>query len=278
MWGDTVSGGNDLLGDVNFGSGPGANAVSYGPRFAATPGTPFHAAMAWDIDGIDGSSDTIRVFRDGVLITKTSSKWNPSGDPRPDFVLSNNPDGEGYDKYVIDNLVLYDYAKTDFSDRFNEDPRGGLASLAVVNLKYSLGTNPDEAEGTAIASSSGGSRLKGAQIWMHGRLNLDPLSDGINPPAETVAVSLGSWSVTIPAGSFVKRGDCFDFEGPVDGQKVFLKFRETAPNSYQVILKVKRANVTELTDPVTVRVRSGGDGGSVSVDLRGLLTGSAAAD
>lgn len=79
-----------------------------------------------------------------------------------------------------------------------------------------------------------------------------------------------------PRGAVI--GARFAFGGPVDGQKVFLKFRETAPNSYQVILKVKRANVSDLADPVTVRVRSGGAGGSASVDLRGLITGSAAAD
>lgn len=121
MWGDTVSGGNDLLGSLDFGTS--ASASSFGlPRFAATPGTPFHAALVWDIDGIEGTDDTVRVYRDGALITSTTGNWTPTGKLRPDFIVGASPDFNGYDKYVVDNLVIYGYAKTDFSDRFNESP------------------------------------------------------------------------------------------------------------------------------------------------------------
>ncbi len=145
MWGDTVSGGSDLNGSLDFGTN--ASALSYGlPRFAATPGTPFHAALVWDINGIEGTDDTVRVYRDGALITRTNAHWTPTGTLRPDLIVGASPDSGGYDKYVVDNLVLYDYAKTNFSDRFNESPsNSNPPKLALPSLGPTEATGPSGA-------------------------------------------------------------------------------------------------------------------------------------
>ncbi|OAI05959.1 hypothetical protein A1353_09690 [Methylomonas methanica] len=133
-WGDGVTG------QGFFGGIASTNIMtSLEPRqFVAQIGAAFHAAIAWNVNGIDGGSDTLRVYRDGQLISASSAQWNPATIPASGFVLGSEAesDGNSYDKYVVDNVVAYDYAKIDFSDRFIENPVecevGGLPELSAV--------------------------------------------------------------------------------------------------------------------------------------------------
>jgi hypothetical protein len=125
-WGDGVTG-LGIYGSLNFGS-TAVHTTIEPFQFVATPGVPFHVAMSWDIDGIDGTTDTIRVYRNGQLIGTTTDAWDPNGTQRNDIVLGYSPDHNGYDKFIVNNLVIYDFAKTNFSDRFHKSP---LRSLDV---------------------------------------------------------------------------------------------------------------------------------------------------
>lgn len=156
LWGDGVSG-QGLLGGVRF-DGQMAETPAEAAQFVATPGVPFHAALSWDIDGIAGTADTVRAYRDGQLIGSATNTWNPAGTERYDLTMGFGPDGQGYDKFIVDNLVIWNYAKTDFSDRFNEAPnrapgcsaaQPSLADLWPPNNKFVavqvLGiTDPDD--------------------------------------------------------------------------------------------------------------------------------------
>ena len=130
LWGDTVTG-TGLYGGVRF-DDAWAETPFEPTQFVATVGVPFHAAIVWDIDGIDGTSDTVRVYRDGVIVGSTSTAWNPNGTLLEDyFRLGQSPDAGGFDKYISDNIKVWDFAKTDFSDRFDENsglPLGGSAT------------------------------------------------------------------------------------------------------------------------------------------------------
>jgi hypothetical protein len=120
-WGDTVTG-TGLYGGVRFDEA-WAETPSEPSQFVAAVGVPFHAAIAWDIDGIDGTSDTVRVYRDGVAVGSTTDLWNPNGTQLEDrFWIGTGPDAQGFDKYIADNIVVWDFAKTDFSHRFRENP------------------------------------------------------------------------------------------------------------------------------------------------------------
>jgi hypothetical protein len=112
IWGDTITG-QGMVGMVRFDERR-ARTPDEPVQFVADVGVPFHAAMAWDIDGIDGTADTIRVYRDGVLVGQTSETWNPNGTEKYDVFLGYGPDEEGYDKFISDDLRIWDYAKTDF--------------------------------------------------------------------------------------------------------------------------------------------------------------------
>jgi hypothetical protein len=119
VWGDGVTG-RGIFGGINLGNSVGTDP--WGPQYVATPGVPFHVALSYDISGIGNTTDTIRTYVNGVLISKASGTWNPNLTPTNDIILGFGPDGGGYNKFITDNIVIYDYAKTDFSDRFDENP------------------------------------------------------------------------------------------------------------------------------------------------------------
>ncbi len=110
-------------------------------ELAFIDGTLMHLAFVWDVSGISGTSDTIRIYVNGALKGKTQATWTASGHIDPYLFIGSGPNSWGWDthynavKGVTDNLVIWDYAKTDFSDRFNESPVGceigGLPKLSV---------------------------------------------------------------------------------------------------------------------------------------------------
>ena len=136
-WGDGVSG-LGLQGSVRFDS-TAASTPPEPAQFVATPGVPFHAAISWDINGIDGTADTIRVYRDGKIVGSTTNAWNPKGAERHLLILGYGPDSGGFNKFITDNIVIWNYAKTDFSDRFSENP--GISCEGVVPKLAALISN-----------------------------------------------------------------------------------------------------------------------------------------
>jgi len=80
-----------------------------------------HLAGVWDRDGIDGSGDTMHPYLDGeVVATATDNTWGSTVGCQVDICGGN--DAEIAFKFYMDNLIVWDYAKTDFSDRFTESP------------------------------------------------------------------------------------------------------------------------------------------------------------
>jgi len=119
-WGDGTSG-TGIYGSVNF-DGTGISTPFESTQFVATVGTPFHVAICWDVNGIDGSSNTVRLYRDGSLIGSNDTTWDHLNTTvnYDGFKLGMSPDGEGYDKFIVDNIKVWNIAKTDFSDREEE--------------------------------------------------------------------------------------------------------------------------------------------------------------
>jgi hypothetical protein len=127
FWGDgTTSSGWVAL----FGFGGFSLMANESTQFVATIGQDYHAALCWDKDGINGSSDTARIYRDGVLVNSMTTAL-PQGSPTSsDFKLCTEGDG-AFDKYTTNNFKVYNYAKTDFGDRF--DQRGGLNDQVIFS-------------------------------------------------------------------------------------------------------------------------------------------------
>jgi hypothetical protein len=100
-----------------------------------------HFAVSWDKDGIDGSADICRVYVDGVLAETSTIGATWDQPPEPEFYVLSHTGGHyhSFDNIVIDNIKIYDHAKTDFSDRFNESP---LLETVPLDIKPGSCPNP----------------------------------------------------------------------------------------------------------------------------------------
>ncbi|MCB0130398.1 MAG: PKD domain-containing protein, partial [Caldilineaceae bacterium] len=78
---------------------------------------------------------TIRVYRNGDIVGTTDAIWNPEG-PARDIAMGYGPDSQGYNKFVVDDIKIWNYAKVDFSDRFVETPN--FAPVADANGPYTV--------------------------------------------------------------------------------------------------------------------------------------------
>jgi len=98
-----------------------------GYPISALNGSWIHVAGVWDRNGIAGSADTVRLYVDGeVVAAAQESDWGTTTcDHRLPGVDRCFPDVVGCndtcaDAFAADNLKVWGYAKTDYSDRFQE--------------------------------------------------------------------------------------------------------------------------------------------------------------
>ncbi|MBT7064673.1 MAG: LamG domain-containing protein [Verrucomicrobia bacterium] len=107
-------------------------------------GTWVHVAGVWDVDGIKGSNDKIRLYVNGQMVASgTSAEWGSTVGSRADIASGN--DGNIAGKFYVDNLKLFDYARTDFSNRMQEDdglapPESGLIAYYCSASRRGVGT------------------------------------------------------------------------------------------------------------------------------------------
>ncbi len=79
-----------------------------------------HYALVWDRDGLGTPSQKTALYVDGV---QHAAFWSPGNDafPRPSASLVLIPsNGAASMTIFLDNLKIYNFAKSDFSGRFNE--------------------------------------------------------------------------------------------------------------------------------------------------------------
>ena len=90
----------------------------------------------------------------------------------------------------------------------------------------------------------------------------------INPPTQPLSLTIGTYSVTIPPGSFVRHTASYAFEGVIKGVslQVLIKFGST-PGSYLFLAEGKGANLKgTTTNPVTVALSIGNDSGTAHIN------------
>ena len=137
-WGDGTSG-TGLYGSVNF-DGTGHQTPFESEQFVAEIGTPFHVALCWDVNGIDESSNTVRLYRDGVLVSAIDDTWD-SGNTITNyegFSLGLGPDGQGYDKFIVDELKVWDFAKTNYETFNGTLINGDLKVDGTINGEFEI--------------------------------------------------------------------------------------------------------------------------------------------
>lgn len=93
-------------------------------------------------------------------------------------------------------------------------------------------------------------------------------SNGVNLPAETVSLQVtggtAAFTVTIPAGSFKKDKNGFNFQGTVNRVRMITAIRPLPNNVFEFEIEGERVNLKGVANPVTVSLTIGDDGGSRS--------------
>ncbi len=91
-------------------------------------------------------------------------------------------------------------------------------------------------------------------------------NNGIAPLMEPVVVHVGTFSTTIPAGSFKQYKGRFVFEGTINGVHLEAVLRSLIlGNDYGLTLEGHGVDVTGVTNSVTVSLTIGNDSGSKSI-------------
>jgi hypothetical protein len=99
-----------------------------GYPISALNGRWIHVAGVWDRSGIAGSPDTVRLYLNGEIVAASrATDWGntPCASRRPAGQWRCFTDVAGCNDtcanvFEVDNLKLWSYAKTDYSDRFEE--------------------------------------------------------------------------------------------------------------------------------------------------------------
>lgn len=112
-------------------------------------------------------------------------------------------------------------------------------------------------------------------VRLHGSFELSDDTDGIDPVTEDVAVRVGEYALTIPAGSFVihPHGSSYRnvFRGTVDGAKVVARISEDLLDTYQFDMSIRNIDLAGTANPVTIGLAVGNDSGEVEERLQGVL-------
>jgi 6-phosphogluconolactonase len=90
-------------------------------------------------------------------------------------------------------------------------------------------------------------------------------SDGIKPIAEAVSLTVGTFSTTIPAGSFKLNKGSFVFEGVINGVALEAEIRPLGSNRFEFKVQGERANLSGTVNPVMIVLTIGNDRGDVTV-------------
>jgi hypothetical protein len=97
-----------------------------------------------------------------------------------------------------------------------------------------------------------------------------PNGNGIDLLHENVAVTMGSSTLTIPAGSLVASGSKFTFSGNIQDTDVSLVFEDTG-SGFEFRVMLTGLTLANTSNPIVVGLKIGDDFGETRVGLQGTL-------
>jgi 6-phosphogluconolactonase len=135
---------------------------------------------------------------------------------------------------------------------------GGLLSLVVYPPKSCVIPFAAFAARADIAPAD-------REFELDATFTLGASSDGIKPIDEAVSLTVGTFSTTIPAGSFKLNKGSFVFEGVINGVALEAKIRPLGSNRFEFKVQGERANLSGTVNPVMIVLTIGNDHGDVTV-------------
>ena len=206
---DSQSGAVTFLATPSFSAGPGG-------IYDFTVDTTRHFAFVWDAGGIASSTDTMRIYVDGQQAAAMTVSL-PIAKPFDPYLYIGTIPNSGpqtatfYDalKGVTDNMKIWNYAKTDFSDRFvegiNEPSQTFTTTLQTDNF---AGRSGDDIFNSTWANLQQGDVL-------NGQLGRDLLVITAGTNATTITIDAGNSTNQIRniPGTIVYNFERFDLSG-----------------------------------------------------------------
>jgi len=238
------------------------------------PGSPFAAGSNPRSVTAHPSANFAYVANGGgnisaYTIDRTTGALSPV--PGSPFAAGSNPPSVAVDP--TGNFAYVANASSDNVSAYSIDRTTGSLS-PVPGSPFAAGTLPFS---VAIA---GQSTVPFAAFALEAEIALGPLgafevkgnftlgegSNGINPLTEDVKLQVGTFSTTIPAGSFHQdhRGR-FKFEGVINGVSLEVQIVPLGGNDFQFKAEAQGADMMDIVNPVSVELTIGDDGGSATV-------------
>ena len=105
-----------------------------------------------------------------------------------------------------------------------------------------------------------------ASFDLKGAFTVAAAGGEINPLIQALTLQLANWKVTIPAGSFQQKNNGrFDYAGTINGVWLKVKVKPTGAQAYDIKMKAEGIDLTDLTNPVTIRLSTANNTGTASV-------------
>ena len=136
-WSDAFTGGGGLQFDIHDVTLQNGRAVIHSANDLGWDDVPIHTwvhvAFVWDLEGINGGDDTMRIYRDGEIV---ATNTDDIAGIYPGTQLVKILGHHAYSRFgeptaYMDNLIVWNHAKTDFSHRFTEEPGSGAVAGEV---------------------------------------------------------------------------------------------------------------------------------------------------
>ncbi len=158
---------------------------------------------------------------------------------------------------LIDDTRIYDRAlsATEIQELYNEVKSVAFSDFTLSKAMVKFKHNPTR-----------------DKFEVRGEFTLGLNTDGIDPVNEDVVLTVGSSSMTIPAGSFVKHKDKFEFKGVINGGEVKMKIEGIYTDTFKFKVEAKDLDLTGTANPLDIELSIGDDRGTANVRLEGTLS------
>jgi DNA-binding beta-propeller fold protein YncE len=229
-----------------FAAGTGPSSVAVDPRgqFAYVTNLTDNTVSGYSIDRKTGTLTPVPGSPFAAGISPSSIAVDPTG--RLAYVAN-----------AGDNTV----------SAYSIGPDGALAP--VPSSPFAAGTEPISVAITPLvpfATSFAKLEISRKGFDLNEFFTLGANSNGINPVTENVTLQIGTFSVTIPAGSFEQKPNGrFDFKGVINDVKLKAQIVPLGNNIFTFNAEGKGVDLTGLSNPVTVVLTIGIDSGTTAV-------------
>lgn len=255
--------------------GDNVSAYSIGSNGALTPipGSPFAAGNFPVSVAVDPTGKFVYVANDGGQnVSGYSIVSNGALTPVPGSPFAA---GSAPDSVAVDPTGKFVYVANRGDATVSTYSIGSNGALTPVpGSPFATGAEPGEEElSVAItpllpfATSFAKLQISAGGFDLNESFTLGANSNGINPITENVTLQIGTFSVTIPAGSFRQNPNGrFAFQGLINGVSLQAQIVPLGNNIFTFKAEGTGLNFTGLSNPVTVVLTVGIDSGSTAVN------------